>query len=113
MKSWKIGLLALSAGLMVGCSSSSPKETVKNFAENLAKHKFDEAKKYCTERTVETFSLYRNFGELDPNYKFEFIKDSIEGNEAWVTYVDISLDTAKIHVVKIDDEWLVDEPMIK
>ena len=83
MKRWKIVAALFAAALMAGCSSSGPKDAVKNFSENMAKQKYEEAKKYCTERTNKLVDLYGALGgEAKPNYKFTFIKDSIVEKEA-------------------------------
>lgn len=114
MKRWKIVAALFAAALMAGCSSSGPKDAVKNFSENMAKQIYEEAKKYCTERTNKLVDLYGALGgEAKPNYKFTFIKDSIVEKEAWVTYLDFEDDTTTVHVVNIDNKWLVDEAIGK
>lgn len=103
-------ILSLSA-FLVACSSG-PEKTAKNFTENLSKGKVEEAKKYATESTGKMLDFASGFGGLpiDPNFKFEFIKDSIVDNRAWVTFTDKSDAEYKvdnIELVKIDGDWLV------
>lgn len=102
-----ITVLALSA-LLFSCSSG-PESTVKNFTENLAKGKVDEAKKYATVSTGKMIDFASGFGGLpvDPNFKFEMEKDSIVDNKAWVTYTNQKGKKETIEVVKIDGDWLV------
>lgn len=102
-----IFLLTL-ATFFLSCSSG-PDIAAKNFTENLAKGKVDEAKKYATESTGKMIDFASGFGSLpvNPNFKFEVIKDSIVKNKAWVTFVDQEGVEETIEVVKIDGDWLV------
>ncbi|MDG4949453.1 DUF4878 domain-containing protein [Weeksellaceae bacterium KMM 9724] len=97
--------------LLISCSTG-PEKAAKNFSENLAKGKVDEAKKYATESTGKLLDFTSGFGGLkvDPDFKFKFIKDSIVDNRAWVTFKDESKESAKeqdIELVKVDGEWLI------
>jgi len=99
--------LAISA-LLFSCSSG-PEKTVKNFTENLAKGKVNEAKKYATESTGKLIDFASGFGgmPIDPNFKFEMIKDSIVDNKAWVTFINQKGKKETVEIVKIDGDWLV------
>jgi hypothetical protein len=99
--------LAMSAFLF-SCSSG-PENTAKNFTENLAKGKIDEAKKYATESTGKMLDFASSFGgvPIDPNFEFEMIKDSIVGNRSWVTFVNQKGKKETMEMVKIDGDWLV------
>ena len=101
-----ISIIALSV-LLFSCSSG-PENSAKNFTENLAKGKVDEAKKYATESAGTMLDLASGFGAvpIDPNFKFEMIKDSVVENKAWVTYTKEGK-TETIELVKIDGDWLV------
>lgn len=100
-------LFALAA-LLFSCSSG-PEKTAKNFTENLAKGKVDEAKKYATESTGKMLDFVSGFGGLpvDPNFKFEMVKDSVVDNRAWVTFTNQKGKKETMEVVKIDGDWLV------
>jgi len=102
-----ITVLALSTFLF-SCSSG-PESAAKNFTENLAKGKVDEAKKYATESTGKMIDFASGFGGLpvDPNFTFEMIKDSIVDNKAWVTFTNQKGKKETVEVVKIDGDWLV------
>lgn len=104
----KIFAIIAVAIAMVSCSNG-PKDSVKNFTENLSKGKVNEAKKYATESTGKLVDLASSFGgmPIEPNYKFEFIKDSIVDNEAWVKFKNQDKKEQEMHVVKIDGKWLV------
>ncbi|MDR0864373.1 MAG: DUF4878 domain-containing protein [Candidatus Symbiothrix sp.] len=109
--------LVITIALMCSCSSGGPKDTARKFSENLAKGKIDEAKKYATESTGKLLDLASGFGggkTLDPNFKFEFVKDSIVENKAWVTYKG-SADKGEqiLELVKIDGDWKVNMDMKK
>lgn len=99
--------LAISA-LLISCSSG-PEKTAKNFTENLAKGKVEEAKKYATESTGKLIDFASGFGgmPIDPNFKFEMIKDSVVNNKAWVTFINQKGKKETIEIVKIDGDWLV------
>jgi len=94
--------------LLISCSRG-PEDTAKNFTENLAKGKVDEAKKYATESTGKLIDFASGFGGLpvDPNFKFKSEKDSIVDNTAWVTYTNQKGKKEKMKLVKIDGKWLV------
>lgn len=102
-----ITILALSA-ILFSCSSG-PEKTVKNFTENLSKGKVEEAKKYATEPSGKLLDFASGIKGLpiDPNFKFEMIKDSIVENKAWVTFTNQGGKIETIEVVKIDGDWLV------
>ncbi len=105
----KIILFASIAMFLFSCSSSGPENAVKNFTENVAKGKIEEAKKYATESTGKMLDLASGFGTLDlkPNFKFKMLKDSIVENKAWVTFRDQNDRLKTMEVVKIDGKWLV------
>ncbi|KGN74357.1 hypothetical protein HR11_03900 [Porphyromonas macacae] len=100
--------------LLVSCSSG-PKKTAQKFTENVAKGKIEEAKKYATESAGKLLDLGSSLGTmpLDPNFKFEFVKDSIVENKAWVTYKDQNGKESTIDLVKIDGKWLVHQEFKK
>lgn len=102
-----IAVLALST-LLFSCSSG-PESAVRNFTENLAKGKIEEAKKYATEPAGMAIEFGGQHGiiKIDPDFTFEMIKDSIVGNRAWVTYVDQKGTEETLELIKIDGEWLV------
>jgi len=94
--------------LLFSCSGG-PESSAKNFTENIAKGKVDEAKKYATESTGKMLDFASGLGgvPIDPNYKFEMIKDSIVENRAWITFTNQKGKEETIEVVKIDGDWLV------
>lgn len=94
--------------LLLSCSSG-PESAVKNFTENLAKGKIDQAKKYATEPTGKILDLASSFGGLpvNPDFKFEMVKDSIIDNRAWVTFTNQDEEEKTMELVKIDGVWLV------
>jgi len=104
----KLLLLAVASTFIISCSKG-PENAAKNFTENLAKGKVDEAKKYATQSTGKLLDFAGGFGALpvDPNFKFESVKDSIVDNKAWVTYKTPNGQKKDIELVKIDGKWLV------
>ncbi len=106
----KVFVMLAVVALLFSCSSASgPEKAAKNFTENLAEGKVDEAKKYATESAGKMLDLASAFGGLpiEPNFKFEMIKDSVVDNKAWITYKNPKGDEETLEVVKIDGEWLV------
>jgi hypothetical protein len=94
------------------CSAkpSGPHKATKNFTENMAQGKTDEAKKYATESTGKLIDFMIGMGgknEVNPDYEFQFVKDSIVDNKAWVTFIDQDGKEETVEVVKIDGDWLV------
>ncbi|PZX59374.1 uncharacterized protein DUF4878 [Algoriphagus ratkowskyi] len=96
------------ATLLFSCSSG-PEDSVKNFTENLAKGKVEEAKKYATEPTGKLLDMVSSMGKIpiEPDFKFEILNDSIVGNRAWITISNPNGRTEVIEAVKIDGDWLV------
>ncbi len=107
-------ILAISS-LLLSCSSSGHVKAVKNFTENMAKGKTEEAKKYATESTAQMLSLVSSMGagEIDPNFEFELVKDSVVDKKAWVTFINQKGKEETVEVVKIDGKWLVHMDMQK
>lgn len=104
----RIFAILLVSTLFFSCSSS-PETVAKNFTENLAKGKVDEAKKYATESTGKMLDFASSLGELpiNPNFKFEMIENSIDNNRAKVTFINQEGEKETIELVKIDGKWLV------
>lgn len=93
--------------LFTACSSGSPTSVAKNFTEAIAKGKYDEAKKYCTEPTGKLLDMAAALGggaEIKPDFKFESIREEIDGETAKV-FVKKGEDA--IDLVKIDGAWKV------
>ncbi len=91
-------------------SSSSPTDVAKNFSENLAKADVNGAKKYATESTGKLLDLANSFGavKVQPNFKFDVIKDSIVGEKAWVFFKDENGAKQSVELIKEKGKWLVD-----
>ncbi len=102
-------LLILALGLLFSCSSSGPKKTAEAFLDNLAKGKVDEAKKYATEATGQMLDLASAFGglEVNPDFEFTFLRDSVVDNNAWVYFADQDGKEDALELVKVDGKWLV------
>lgn len=95
--------------VLMGCGDS-PQSVAKNFAENLAKGKISEAKKYATEPTGEMLDFASKIGAMPVNTDFTFIyvDKTVEGEQATVRYKnspDGQEETIKL--VKIDGKWKV------
>ena len=104
----KISILVLSVTLLASCSGG-PENAVKNFTKNIAVGNITEAKKYATEPTgkILDFSSAFRGASINPDFKFEMIKDSIVGNTAWVTFINQTNEVQVLKTVKIDGDWLV------
>ncbi len=98
--------------VFVACSKG-PESAAKGFTEGMAKGDFTEAKKYTTPQTGALLDMVTGMGGADkmpttPDYKFEMVKDSIEGDSiAWVTYKTPKGDEDVLNLVKQDGEWKV------
>jgi hypothetical protein len=102
-------LLLFSLSLLMFSCSSGPEKVAENFLENLSKGKVDEAKKYATESTGKMLDFVSSMTSLpvDPDFKFNPVRDSIVGNKAWIFYLDKNDDENSIELVKIDGDWKV------
>lgn len=104
--------------ILIGCSSpSGPEKATQNFTENLAKGKVEKAKEYATEPTGKMLDMASAFGIspdiVNPDFEFNFVKDSIVDNEAWVTFIDEDGKEDELRLVKLDGKWLVNLNMKK
>jgi hypothetical protein len=102
-------LIIITAGLFIACSSQSPEEVARNYAENIAKGDIREAKKYVTKLTEELLLSITETTAIEsiPDFKFNFVRDSIAGNEAWVTYTDQKNTEGTILLTKVNGKWKV------
>lgn len=96
--------------LFSACSSERPREVAKNFTENVAKGKIEEAKRYASESTEELLDLMIRSGAVDinPDFTFNFVKESIEGDQAWVMYTDENGVEGIIPLSRYKKQWKVD-----
>lgn len=106
----KTFLFIITISLFIACSSPSPQKVAQNYVENIAKGDIWEAKKYVTESTDEilTSMVKYTIVEINPDFKFNFIKDSIVGDKAWVKYTDEKNVEGIIPLTKINGAWKVD-----
>lgn len=106
----KILFLLFASALLTSCSKG-PESVAKNYVENVAKGKIEEAKKYVTPKSEPVLNLMSGISSLSPkypDYKFKMIKDSIEGDSlAWVTYTTPEGKEDVINLQKYNGEWKV------
>ena len=106
---FKSVLVASLAFFMTSCTQS-PMSVAEDFSNALAKGKVEEAKQYCTENTAKMIDMASSMGSLkiDPNYKFNCLRDSIVDNTAYVFYTENeSTKERMMTLYKIDGEWKV------
>jgi hypothetical protein len=100
---------------MAGCSSSNePKDVAKSFLEALAKGDIDGAKKNASASAVKVLDTIKAMGAMgadqmkNPEFKFTFVSEAIEGDEATIIYKDEKDQEKTISLVKEDGKWKVD-----
>ncbi len=101
--------VVMSVLLVTGCGKS-PKDTVKAFMENLAKGKISESKKYATEELGKRLDMASSMGvfKVEPNFRFIFVEQSIDGNKAVVRFTDKPDGKVEsMYLIKIDGQWKV------
>ncbi|TYR37452.1 hypothetical protein FXV77_05455 [Sphingobacterium phlebotomi] len=101
-------LICLATVFLLCSCSRSHTEVAKDFTENMAKGKIEEAKKYATESTGTMLDFAGGTGNLSvhPDFKFEVIRDSVADNRAWVVFKDGNKEET-VQLVKVDGKWLV------
>ena len=113
----KMLLFAALACLFVACSSTSgPKDAAEKFLTNLAKGEIEEAKKYATPQTGMLLDFAAAFGQMpvNPDFQFNFVKDSIVDDRAWVTYTtEKGGEEEVVELIKVDGDWKVNIDMDK
>lgn len=102
-------LLPFVLSLLFFSCTPGPGEVAKNFSENFTHGKIEEAKKYATKETGDFLDAAKEFNliTVDTDYKFKKVKDSIVGNRAWVTFIDLDGEEDVFELVKHDGKWLV------
>ena len=103
-----ISVLAMVFGL-TSCGNG-PETAAENFYNSIQKGQFEQAKLYCTESTAELVDLMKAFGslsKLDPTFEVKAVRDSVEGNYAWVWVINEKGEEEKVDLMKVDGEWLV------
>lgn len=105
MKKYLVCFIAIC--FLCSCSRSHT-DVARDFSENMAKGKIEEAKKYATDATGNMLDFASGTGSLsvDPNYKFTKIRDSVADNRAWVVFMDGNREET-LELVKVDGKWLV------
>ncbi len=112
IKSILVNSVLILALFLAGCSSGkAPRSTAQAFLENLVEGKLTEAKKYATEQTSQLLDMVSSMGgleEIDPNSKFIFVDETVDGNKAVVKYRQkAGGEVETIDLVKIDGIWKV------
>ena len=107
----KLLFILLASVALVSCSKG-PESTAKDFAENMAQGNIEEATKHVTSQTKSLLDMAMSFAGDEsipkyPDYKFEMVKDSIDGDNAWVTYITPEGNEDVLTLVKENDEWKV------
>lgn len=103
-------LLAAVACLLNGCGGGrSPQVTARSFFELMAEGKLAEAKKFATEDTGKFLDFAASMGSIpkEPNFKFQFVSEKIEGDTAVVRFKDKDGTEEDIDLIKVDGEWKV------
>lgn len=103
-----IYLLFISALFLFSCSPG-PDRVAKKFSENFTHGHIEEAKKYATKTTGQFLDMANEFNliTIDPDYTFKKVKDSVVGDRAWVTFIDLDGEEDVFELVKRDGKWLV------
>lgn len=92
---------------------SQHQEVAVAFAENVAKGKIKEAKKYATEASGAMIDMTAQMGGLKiiPDASYSIMRDSISGKKGFVQLKDNNSKKVRgewFAVVMVDDEWKVD-----
>lgn len=97
--------------IMLSCGKDAPQVVSQKFEELLYSGKIENAKKYATEPLGKKMEMAAGFGQnlTDPDFKYNFIRDSISGNKAWVWYSDHNKYEMRDRLVKINNKWLLDD----
>lgn len=107
----KLLFILLACVALVSCSKG-PEDAAKNFTESMAQGNIEEASKFATPETKAMLDMVISLGGSNnmptyPDYKFEVVKDSIDGDNAWVTYKTPEGNEDVLNLVKVENEWKV------
>jgi spore germination protein YaaH len=106
----KLIMMILAGGVLYSCGQpNEPKVVTQKFEEAIHQGKLEEAKKYAAEPTQKKIDMIVMFGKINvnPNFTFNFVRDSISENTAWVWYKNEKGFEAREKLAKIDGKWLV------
>ena len=104
---------------LIACGDSrDPGEVAVLFNDALSAGNIDQAKEYCSEETVQALELVGGMMEMmsdsmreaSMNKKYIFIRDSIEGERAWVWIKETDNPNAPeemAELIKVDGKWKV------
>jgi len=94
---------------LFSCSSSSPVDVAKGFTAKIADGDLEGAKEFASKPTCAMLDMAAAFGndKKDPDYEFNYVKDSVADDNAWVTYTDKEGRQSTVTLVKEDGDWKV------
>ncbi len=109
-------LAFMSMSLMVSCSGGGPEGAAKKFLKHTNKGEFEEAKKYCDERTAGLLSMAQSMAgdriqEMkDRDIDIDILSSEVneEGDKALVKYQvkeGEQVAEKELDMVKVDGEW--------
>ncbi|WP_026838494.1 hypothetical protein [Gillisia sp. JM1] len=108
-----IFILILITFISCGESQMSPAETAEMVVESFYQKQNSELKKYTTSESYESFLSVQELFTQENNVKesnFKLIRDSINGNNAWVQFTTIYEEKPEtFKLVKEENMWKVTE----
>ncbi len=108
MKKFLLFGACATVAFLTSCSSG-PSAVAEEFVNDLTKGNYEEAKANCTENAKGIIDLAIAFGHKPvEDFSVEILKDSIDGDNAWVWYLDEKGKEQKLDLKKVDGKWLVD-----
>ncbi len=98
--------------MLLGCSSNNPKDVAEDFSKELAKGEFKKAASYCTPESGAVLEMLDAIGKeqtglVDPGFKFKYLSETVDENNAEVFYKDQNGEERSVKLVKWDDKWKV------
>jgi len=105
-----LGFLLITFTFVACNRDESPADVAEKFTSALAQGDIDKAKGYMVEEAIPLLELAVSMGqmEIQTDFSFELIQESIDGELAVVTYKTAKDDEpGDINLQKVDGEWKV------
>lgn len=106
----KLLLLFAVAAIMFSCSGGGPRSVAESFMTDFSKGKVEQAAQYCTD---EAGGFLKTMAQMAPDqvenkdFKFNFVREEIDGDTAKVFFTDEAGEEDSIDLVKVDGKWKV------
>jgi len=105
----RLSVVAIFIFCLAACQSNTPASVAEKFTVAMAKGDIETAKTFMVDEAKPLLDLALSMGQMETydNFSFTLVKETIDGDEAVITYKSPEEEEADINLRKVDDEWKV------